>query len=86
MKGKGNGSPEQCVRNLLAIVRGEVPYERIKGLDARILDKPAIQAENEIKEDAQWTIQTYEPRVTVNKIALVPGEGSGAVVAADILA
>ena len=32
MKASGNGAPEICVQNLLKTIRGEVPYERIKGL------------------------------------------------------
>ena len=31
MKASGNGAPEICVQNLLKTIRGEVPYERIKG-------------------------------------------------------
>ena len=41
MKAKGNGSPEQCVENLLLIVRGEVPFERLKGIDATLTDRPS---------------------------------------------
>ena len=33
MLAKGNGDKRVCVNNLLAIVRGEVPYDRIRGLD-----------------------------------------------------
>ena len=32
MKASGNGAPEICVQNLLKTIRGEVPYERIKGI------------------------------------------------------
>ena len=33
MKASGNGTPQTCVQNLLKTTRGEVPYERIKGID-----------------------------------------------------
>ena len=40
MKASGNGAPEICVQNLLKTIRGEVPYERIKGIDRTLIDKP----------------------------------------------
>ena len=44
MKASGNAAPETCVQNLLKTIRGEVPYERIKGIDhtdknVRLCDK-----------------------------------------------
>ena len=41
MKASGNGAPEICVQNLLKTIRGEVPYERIKGIDRTLIDKPS---------------------------------------------
>ena len=38
MKAAGNGTPKQCVENLLSMVRGENPMERVKGIDARWFD------------------------------------------------
>ena len=43
MLAKGNGTPIQCVQNLLSIIRGEVPFERVKGLDARLIDQSHIE-------------------------------------------
>ena len=40
MKASGNGAPEICVQNLLKTIRGDVPYERIKGIDRTLIDKP----------------------------------------------
>ena len=40
MKASGNAAPETCVQNLLKTIRGEVPYERIKGIDRTLIDKP----------------------------------------------
>ena len=68
MKAKGNGRPAVCADNLLRITRGEVPYERIKGLDPRLIDRPFGVVEAEIQQDAEWLLETYEPRVEVNGI------------------
>ena len=37
MKASGNGTPQTCVQNLLKTTRGEVPYERIKGIDRTLI-------------------------------------------------
>ena len=68
MKAAGNGRPAVCADNLLKITRGEVPYERIKGLNPRLIDRPFGIAEAEIQQDAEWLLETYEPRVEVNSI------------------
>ena len=41
MKASGNAAPETCVQNLLKTIRGEVPYDRIKGIDRTLIDKRA---------------------------------------------
>lgn len=68
MKSSGNGDPMQCVSNLIRIVRGENPYERCKGLDPRLIDKPYSTSDEAIRKDVLWNIRTYEPRVNVEKI------------------
>ena len=68
MKASGNGDPMQCVSNLIRIVRGENPYERCKGLDPRLIDKPYSISDEAIRKDVLWNIRTYEPRVNVEKI------------------
>lgn len=70
MKAKGNGEPAQCVGNLLRLIRGEVPYERLKGLDPRLIDKPSSTAGPELVADAEWLIENYEPRVNLESIDL----------------
>lgn len=40
MRASGNGSPEVCAANLLRIVRGEVAYDRVRGVDGTLIDKP----------------------------------------------
>lgn len=68
MLAKGNGDKSVCVCNLLAISRGEVPFDRIRGLDPRIIDRPGSSAIDEVREDAEWMLRTYEPRATIESI------------------
>lgn len=70
MLSQGNGDPAQCVGNLLRLVRGEVPFERLKGLDPRLIDQPASSAAYELLADAEWLIENYEPRVSLASIDL----------------
>ena len=75
MRSKGNGTPSVCADNLLRIARGEVPFERVKGLNPRVIDRPLIEAEAELQQDAEWLISTYEPRVTVEGIRVAKDDG-----------
>ena len=70
MQARGNGKPVQCVANLVRIVRGECTYDRIKGIDPTLADRPEPVAGPLLIADARWLIKTYEPRVDVNKIDL----------------
>ncbi len=70
MQANGNGLPMQCVANLVRIVRGECTYDRIKGIDPSLIDKPEPIAGPLLMADAKWLIKTYEPRVSVDKIEL----------------
>lgn len=63
MKAHGNGNPETCAANLLRIVRGEVPFDRVRGRDGALVDQP--NATDDAIADAEWLLETYEPRVTV---------------------
>ena len=58
MKASGNGAPEICVQNLLKTIRGEVPYERIKGIDRT--------AATDLAADVEFLVETYEPRVQLS--------------------
>lgn len=75
MRASGNGSTDVCASNLLLTFRGEVPYERVKGLDPRLMDKPVTTAEPEIRQDAEWLLETYEPRAEVQRVTLEPISG-----------
>lgn len=68
MLGNGNGNPMNCVSNLLRIVRGECPYDRIKGMDPTLEDMNSSAAVPLMAAEARWLIQTYEPRVDVSTI------------------
>lgn len=73
MKAHGNGNPETCASNLLRIVRGEVPYDRVRGRDGALVDQP--NATDEAAADAEWVLETYEPRVNAESIT---GSGEAA--------
>lgn len=79
MKKSGNGDPKQCVENLVSIVRGEVPFDRVRGMDARTIDKPSEEARFEFENDARWNIETFEPRVDPDNTAMnvIDGENGG---------
>lgn len=64
MKAHGNGTPETCASNLLRIVRGEVPFDRVRGRDGALVDQP--NTNDEVVADIEWLLETYEPRVTID--------------------
>ena len=68
MKASGNGAPEICVQNLLKTIRGEVPYERIKGIDRTLIDKPSETAATDLAADVEFLVETYEPRVKLGNV------------------
>ncbi len=69
MKSKGNGTPQQCVANLLSLWQHEVPYARLKGMPTEIVDKTRDEAIVLAKSHTSWLIQNYEPRVTLNGVS-----------------
>ena len=68
------------------MMRGEVPFERVKGLDPRLVDKALTDAQTELEADAEWVINTYEPRVQFNGISVsqAGAESGGFAVTANI--
>lgn len=68
MKAKGNSRPELCAANLLRITRGEVPYERTKGMSIANIDSPATRAGSDAAADAVWLLENYEPRIDVDSV------------------
>lgn len=65
---KNNSNPAVCVNNLIKIARGEVPYDRVKGVSFAQIDTPISQSTDEIAEDAEWMLGTYEPRAEIENI------------------
>lgn len=86
MRASGNGAPEVCANNLLQLFRGEVPYERVKGLDPRMIDKPILTANARLRQDADWLVNTYEPRAEIKSITVLQSDtvSGGFTVTADI--
>ena len=74
MLSKNNSNPAVCVNNLIQIARGEVPYDRVKGISSESLDVPITQAVDEVIEDAEWMLATYEPRADIENIEAVPND------------
>ena len=70
MLASGNGNAMQCVANLVRIVRGECVYDRVKGIDSTLIDKPGDIAIPLMKEDIRWLIKTYEPRIDLDSVDL----------------
>lgn len=70
MKASGNGTPQTCVQNLLKTTRGEVPYERIKGIDRLLIDKPSEMAAPDLAAEVEFVVETYEPRVKLTDVEL----------------
>lgn len=70
MRAKDNGDKLVCANNLLATIRGEVAYDRLRGLEARNFDLPYGVAETEIQQDAAWVLGIYEPRAEVERIEI----------------
>lgn len=86
MRASGNGAPQVCVNNLLRTFRGEVPYERVKGLDPRMIDRPILASDAQLRQDADWLVENYEPRAQVKKITAEQSAASngGFVITAEI--
>ena len=72
MLSKNNSNPAVCVNNLIQIARGEVPYDRVKGISFTQLDMPIVRATDEIVEDAERILGTYEPRAKIDSIEVTP--------------
>ena len=70
MRAQGNGLPQVCAANLLRTVRGEVAYDRLRGRDGALIDQP--NATDAAAADAEWVLETYEPRVNLRKSSRIP--------------
>lgn len=72
MKASGNGRIGTCVSNLLKIFVGENPYERVKGMNPRIIDRPMEMVKSQAVQDAWRLVEVYEPRATIMNISETP--------------
>lgn len=61
MLSSGNGTPQVCVFNLMCLMQGEVPYDRLRGMNPDMIDKNTPQFFAEAVNHAAWLIETYEP-------------------------
>ena len=74
MKAQGNGRPETCAFNLLRIIRGEIPFDRVRGRNGALIDNPSVS--DEAQADANWVLSTYEPRVEIESMETNPEAAS----------
>ena len=72
MLASGNGEITVCVTNLMSMRRGECAYERIKGIDQDIINEVETGAELDLLEDAEFVIEEYEKRVSLEGIDIEP--------------
>lgn len=82
MLAQGNSHPAQCALNLLRTFRGEVPYVRTKGIDRALIDIPATEGWR-MRADAEWVIDSYEPRASLDDVDLAALDGPLGDLAAD---
>jgi len=52
-----------------------VPYERVKGLDPRLYNRTVMAADAQLRQDADWVIDTYEPRAAIKAISITRSDG-----------
>lgn len=77
MRASGNGDMQVCADNLLLTVRGEVPYDRIRGIGSGPIDMPYDDGAAQLIRDAAWTLETYEPRGKAQNITVERDDETG---------
>lgn len=70
MLSQGNGNAEVTSQNLIKIIRGEVPYDRIRGIDVSYIDRPVEIVKDDVENDVIETLEDYESRVDVQDVNL----------------
>lgn len=79
---KDQADVTQCIRIILTTPKGSVPHRPDFGCDAwRWLDAPLPIATPRIVAAVIEAIETHEPRVTVERVRVQPGEEPGSLVA-----
>lgn len=74
MRKNGNSRPDVCANNILSTIRGEVAYERVKGVDGRLHGQPMNTAASEAQTDAERQLEIFEPRIDVDHIEVTGNE------------
>lgn len=72
MLATNNSDVRVCALNLLRTVRGEVPLVRTKGIARGHIDAPSTRTD-ELRADAAWVLETYEPRLSDEEIDILAG-------------
>lgn len=83
MKAHGNGTPQQCAENLIRIARGEIPFDRLRGVDATLTDTPSITAAPQYQEDIHWLLETYEPRLAGESLDVIAEDAANGIFMID---
>lgn len=73
----------QNAKNLLMTHMGEVPYDRYRGLDPAIYDKPLSIAQGEVAQELD-RIMAWEPGVDVVEVRAYLDTKRGFVIEADV--
>jgi phage baseplate assembly protein W len=74
---KGDQRVLQNIRNLMSTWRYEVAYDRTKGLDPAILDKPLEDAVALYTAEIYRLIETYEPSAMVRSVTFAGVDSEG---------
>lgn len=75
----GNHTPERCAQNLLNSTQGDCPMNYEKGLDPELIDRNSPETWHLLITQARKMIETFEPRLSVNRVNLVPDRDHGTV-------
>lgn len=67
----------QNVFNLVSTFKYEIAYNRAKGIDPSILDKPANVLEGAFIAEVYRVVEEYEPRATIKSVSLIGTDNDG---------
>jgi phage baseplate assembly protein W len=76
-RAKGEQRILQNIRNLLSTFRYEVAFDRTKGLDPTLLDKPAETALAMYISEVYRLVETYEPNAKVKNVSATGIDSKG---------
>ncbi len=61
MRAHNNGNPLVCAKNLMNMTTYECPFDRLRGRDPGMLDRPLGEAQ--AVQNAKMILEIYEPRI-----------------------